>query len=188
MHREQDGIDYYNTGSWTDTKLTYVTVNEEGVQIHEYIHDGLAGNTGTNDRDPGEERGELIPRLLTSLTMQDYSRMRITPVLVADASSTDGTPDIVRSFGDRLTVDVIPGGMPAVGRNRGAALATTRYVLFFRCRTLNSLSHGCCGGCLEKMQERQLHLATTNILCQGKIRRQDSLLGQRFLPVSVVHL
>jgi len=51
MHREQDGIDYYNTGSWTDTKLTYVTVNEEGVQIHEYIHDGLAGNTGTNDRD-----------------------------------------------------------------------------------------------------------------------------------------
>jgi hypothetical protein len=58
MHREKDGIDYYNTGSWTDTKLTYVTVNEEGVQIHEYIHDGLAGNIGTNDRDSGEERGE----------------------------------------------------------------------------------------------------------------------------------
>jgi UDP-2,3-diacylglucosamine pyrophosphatase LpxH len=58
MHREKDGIDYYNTGSWTDTKLTYVTVNEEGVAIHEYIHDALAGNTGTDDRDSGEERGE----------------------------------------------------------------------------------------------------------------------------------
>src|SRR5882724_11144992 len=54
MHREQEGIDYYNTGSWTDTKLTYVTVNEEGVEIHEYTHE----HSGTNDRDSGEERGE----------------------------------------------------------------------------------------------------------------------------------
>jgi len=54
IHREKDGIDYYNTGSWTDTKLTYVTVNEEGVEIHEYTHE----HSGTNDRDSGEERGE----------------------------------------------------------------------------------------------------------------------------------
>ena len=57
MHREKDGIDYYNTGSWTDTKLTYVTVNEEGVQIHEYNQDER-GNAGTDDRDSGEERSE----------------------------------------------------------------------------------------------------------------------------------
>ena len=36
MHREQDGIHYYNSGGWIDTQLTYVTVDEEGVQIHEY--------------------------------------------------------------------------------------------------------------------------------------------------------
>jgi hypothetical protein len=54
MHRAKDGIDYYNTGSWTDTKLTYVTVNQEGVEIHEYIHE----HSGANDRDSGEERGE----------------------------------------------------------------------------------------------------------------------------------
>jgi len=60
--------------------------------------------------------------------------MRITPVLVADASSTDGTPDIVRSFGDRLTVDVIPGGMPAVGRNRGSGTGDDTIRSIFRCR------------------------------------------------------
>jgi UDP-2,3-diacylglucosamine pyrophosphatase LpxH len=49
-HCEKDGIDYYNTGSWTDEKLTFVTVGEEGVKIHEY--------TRTDHRDPSEERSE----------------------------------------------------------------------------------------------------------------------------------
>jgi UDP-2,3-diacylglucosamine pyrophosphatase LpxH len=35
MHRSQDGIDYYNSGAWIDSRLTYLTVGEEGVQIHE---------------------------------------------------------------------------------------------------------------------------------------------------------
>ena len=53
-----------------------------------------------------------------------------TRVLVADANSTDGTPEIVLSFRDRMRVEVIPGGMPSVGRNNGARLADTKYVLF----------------------------------------------------------
>jgi UDP-2,3-diacylglucosamine pyrophosphatase LpxH len=36
MHREQDGIDYYNSGSWTDAQATYITVGSEGVRICEY--------------------------------------------------------------------------------------------------------------------------------------------------------
>jgi UDP-2,3-diacylglucosamine pyrophosphatase LpxH len=36
MHEERDGIHYYNSGGWIDSKLTYITVGEEGVQIHEY--------------------------------------------------------------------------------------------------------------------------------------------------------
>jgi UDP-2,3-diacylglucosamine pyrophosphatase LpxH len=58
MHREKDGIAYYNTGSWTDTKLTFVTVNEEGVQIHEHNREDVRGNSGADDRDSGEERSE----------------------------------------------------------------------------------------------------------------------------------
>src|ERR1700758_3198018 len=93
-------------------------------------------NTQTNTQSeltiiiPAKNEAKLIPNLLTSLTKQDYSKMPSTRVLVADANSTDGTPEIVMSFRDRLNVGVIPGGMPAVGRNAGAALADSEYVLF----------------------------------------------------------
>jgi len=56
--------------------------------------------------------------------------MRSTKVYLADANSTDGTPAIAKSFKDRLDVQVIPGGLPAVGRNNGARCALTPYVLF----------------------------------------------------------
>ena len=72
---------------------------------------------------PAKNEAMLIPRLLISLTNQDYSKMSSTRVLVADANSTDGTPQIVLSFRDRLNVSVIRGGVPSVGRNLGAAQA-----------------------------------------------------------------
>src|SRR5580658_5268935 len=37
MHKHENGIDYYNCGAWIDARPTYITVGEEGVQIHEYI-------------------------------------------------------------------------------------------------------------------------------------------------------
>src|SRR4030081_191373 len=79
---------------------------------------------------PAKNEGKLIPRLLNSLVSQDYSRMLNTKGFVADAGSTDGTAEAVMGFGDRLQVHVIPGGLPSVGRNAGAALAQTPYVLF----------------------------------------------------------
>ena len=36
MQREQDGIEYYNSGSWTDAQATYITVDSDGVRIQEY--------------------------------------------------------------------------------------------------------------------------------------------------------
>jgi UDP-2,3-diacylglucosamine pyrophosphatase LpxH len=51
VHVVKDGIGYYNSGAWTDSRLTYLTVDEEGVKIHEY-------NERTDDRDSSEERGD----------------------------------------------------------------------------------------------------------------------------------
>ena len=51
LHRREDGIDYYNSGSWIDDRPAYITVGEEGVQIHEYLE-------RPDDRHPGEERSE----------------------------------------------------------------------------------------------------------------------------------
>jgi glycosyltransferase involved in cell wall biosynthesis len=113
---------------------------------------------------PAKNEAKLIPRLLTSLTNQDYSRMSSTRVLVADANSTDGTPEIVLSFRDRLNVSVIRGGMPSVGRNQGAAQADTPYVLFLDA-DIELADRSLVRRCMEKAQRKQLHCVTTDIIC-----------------------
>ncbi len=93
--------------------------------------------------------------------------MRHTRVYVADASSTDGTPDLVRKFKQDglLDVEVIAGGLPSVGRNAGAALATTDYLLFMDA-DVELKDPSLIGRCVERMQRGQLHCVTTNILCR----------------------
>jgi glycosyltransferase involved in cell wall biosynthesis len=91
--------------------------------------------------------------------------MSSTRVLVADANSTDGTPEIVLSFRDRLNVSVIPGGMPSVGRNQGATQADTPYVLFLDA-DIELAETYLVRRCVEKAKARRLHLVTTNILCK----------------------
>jgi glycosyltransferase involved in cell wall biosynthesis len=86
-------------------------------------------------------------------------------VLVADANSTDGTPEIVLGFRDRLNVRVIPGGMPAVGRNRGAELAESKYVLFLDA-DIEMAHTSVVRRAVELAQQRQLHCVTTNIVCR----------------------
>ena len=51
MQQEREGICYYNTGGWVDSKMTYITIDAGGVQIHEY-------GERSDDRDSGQERGE----------------------------------------------------------------------------------------------------------------------------------
>src|SRR5512135_2189697 len=113
---------------------------------------------------PAKNESKLIPRLLTSLMTQDYSKMSSTRVLVADANSTDGTPEIVLSFRDRLNVSVIRGGMPSVGRNRGAAQADSSYLLFLDA-DIELADQSLVRRCVERAQQGQLHCVTTNILC-----------------------
>ncbi|HUD63114.1 MAG TPA: glycosyltransferase [Candidatus Sulfotelmatobacter sp.] len=123
---------------------------------------------------PAKNEAKLIPRLLTSLTMQDYSKMSSTKVLVADANSTDGTPEIVMSFRDRLHVGMIRGGMPSVGRNQGAAQSDTLYILFLDA-DIELADRSLVRKCVEKAQAKDLHCVTTNILCQ-----EGSWLDQLF--------
>jgi UDP-2,3-diacylglucosamine pyrophosphatase LpxH len=61
IHMERDGVEYYNSGGWVDSRLTYLTIGEEGVKIHDFnrhdfneheYHERL------DDRNSGEERSE----------------------------------------------------------------------------------------------------------------------------------
>lgn len=90
--------------------------------------------------------------------------MRATKVYLADAGSTDGTREIALSFADRLSIQVIAGGLPATGRNNGARLAVTPYVLFLDA-DIEVADPTMIRRAVEKMRNRGLHCVTTNISC-----------------------
>jgi len=56
IYVEKDGIQYYNAGGWVDSRLTYLTVDEQGVQIHEF--DQHEHHERINHRDSSQERGD----------------------------------------------------------------------------------------------------------------------------------
>jgi glycosyltransferase involved in cell wall biosynthesis len=100
--------------------------------------------------------------------------MRWVKVFVADAGSTDGTPQLVMGFAGRLDVEVIPGGLPSVGRNAGARRAVTPYVLFIDA-DMELKDPTLIRRALSLIQRRKLHCVTTNIWCSnGTVR--DHLL------------
>src|SRR5580693_7986943 len=114
---------------------------------------------------PAKNEAAMLPRLLKSLCLQDYEGLAATRVIVADAGSTDGTVALALSFRDRLAVEVVPGGLPSVGRNAGAKLATTKYVLFLDA-DVELPEPTLLRRALWRMERRGLHLATTNIACR----------------------
>ena len=114
---------------------------------------------------PAKNEVTMLPRLLESLCLQDYARMAETRVLVADAGSTDGTVEVALGFCDRLRVEVVKGGLPSAGRNAGARLATTKYVLFLDA-DVELPEPTLLRRAMWRMERRRLHLATTNIACR----------------------
>ena len=114
---------------------------------------------------PAKNEAAMLPKLLESLCRQDYLPMSETRILIADAGSTDGTVEAALSFQDKLCVEVVKGGLPSVGRNAGARLATTRYVLFLDA-DVELPEPTLLRRALWRMRRRGLHLATTNIACR----------------------
>lgn len=53
---ERDGVEYYNSGCWTDSRPTYLTIDSSGVRIHEYHERSL---NRSPDRGPLEINSPL---------------------------------------------------------------------------------------------------------------------------------
>jgi glycosyltransferase involved in cell wall biosynthesis len=123
---------------------------------------------------PAKNEVGMLPRLLNSLCEQDYEAMGRTRVLVADAGSTDGTVEAALAFQGRLRIEVIPGGLPAVGRNAGARMARSKYVLFLDA-DVELGEETLLRRAVTAMRERGLECCTTNIACKLGGFRDDAL-------------
>lgn len=72
---------------------------------------------------------KYLPKLLKSIKGQTYKNYEI---IVADANSEDSTKKIARNYGCK----VVKGGIPGVGRNKGAQAAKGKFLLFLDADTL----------------------------------------------------
>jgi glycosyltransferase involved in cell wall biosynthesis len=107
--------------------------------------------------------------------------MSATKVYLCDASSTDGTPEIARSYEGQLNLEVIPGGIPSVGRNMGARQARTPYVLFIDA-DMELADSTMVRRAVELMKGKKLHCLTTNISCpEGSMWDRTLYAGNNFM-------
>lgn len=77
---------------------------------------------------PCKNEERYIGQLLSDIT--DQYNLHDVRVIIADAYSTDNTLAIIHEYAQHLNIEVITGGSVSVGRNNGAKLVTTPYILF----------------------------------------------------------
>ena len=130
---------------------------------------------------PAKNEAELIPNLLSSLVLQDYPAISSTKIYLADANSTDGTPEIAASYRRWLDIEVITGGLPSVGRNAGARRARSPYVLFIDA-DIELSDETLIRRTVELAKRRNLHCVTTNIVCPSGTAWDQALYhGNNFM-------
>jgi glycosyltransferase involved in cell wall biosynthesis len=77
---------------------------------------------------PCKNEEKYIGNLLGDLFLSvEIGEVRI---IIADANSTDNTRDIIKNWSHGLNIEIIQGGRVSEGRNNGAKLVTTPYILF----------------------------------------------------------
>jgi glycosyltransferase involved in cell wall biosynthesis len=103
---------------------------------------------------PSLNEEKTLPGLLDSIKNQDFDDYEI---IIADAHSTDRTREIAQSYGCR----VVDGGLPAAGRNAGAAAANGEFLFFLDADVI--LPPGFIRNVYEEMQDRYIDLATCEI-------------------------
>lgn len=78
---------------------------------------------------PAYNEENFIGTLLESLAAQEIDEP--VEVIVADANSKDKTRSVIRGFQDKFAgLKVIDGGLPAIGRNKGAKVASGNPIVF----------------------------------------------------------
>lgn len=104
---------------------------------------------------PTKNEQAFLPKLIESIKEQSFSDYEI---IVADAGSVDETRNIAASSGARI----VNGGLPGVGRNRGAEVAQGEIIVFFDADVVLPY-HGFLANCISEMLEKHLDVATCRV-------------------------
>ncbi len=113
---------------------------------------------------PALNEEKNLPTLFRSIKDQDFVDYEI---ILADAGSTDKTKEIAEKY----QVKIVKGGMPAVGRNAGAKVATGEYLLFLDSDVF--LTKNFLNLLLEEVEEKKIDAATC-----AAVPLSDKLLDQ----------
>ena len=124
---------------------------------------------------PALNEEKMLPNLLDSIKQQDFAEYE---VIVADAGSKDRTREIAAQYGCR----VVDGGLPAVGRNAGAAAAQGDFLFFLDADVV--IPHGFIRNVHDEMQDRYFDLATCEIRPLSEYRLDRVL--HRMINLAVV--
>jgi len=131
---------------------------------------------------PALNEENYLPRLLGSLEKQNLKDYEI---ILADAGSKDRTIEIAKKYGCK----VVPGGLPAKGRNEGAKAARGDLFLFLDSDLV--LPEGFLDVFLQEFKKKNLDIASTDLdfLTDKKIYKIAAFLcniyyrcTQRILP------
>ena len=77
---------------------------------------------------PCKNEEQYIGKLLNSILLQNLPISY--EIIISDAKSTDNTLSIIDKYKDVLPIRVIDGGLPSIGRNNGAMVASGDIFLF----------------------------------------------------------
>ena len=118
---------------------------------------------------PCKNESQYITRTILSIVKQ--LNIYGTRVIIADAQSTDRTREVVEElkdyFSDIINIELIEGGPVAFGRNEGAKLVTTKYVLFIDA-DVELMNTNLIDNTLKEMYRYRLDLLTCKLKSYGK--------------------
>ncbi|MCD7781987.1 MAG: glycosyltransferase [Methanosphaera sp.] len=104
---------------------------------------------------PTHNEEDYLPNLLNSIDRQNFHDYE---VIIADANSTDKTRKIALEH-DTIVID---GGLPAIGRNRGASIANGELLLFLDADSV--LTDDYIKTTITEFEHRNLGIAITQII------------------------
>lgn len=123
---------------------------------------------------PCKNEEGYIQTLLKEISLQGVGK---TKIFLADANSTDKTREKAEESANDLglNLEIIPGGLPAKGRNNGASLSKTPYILFVDSDVTFTKKFSL-KECLDLIKSGDFDMMSSTPIIRGEVNIKASLM------------